>query len=61
MLLKGKSQKDMDAKRPEVEIGTQATVSAAVLRGANIVRVHDVANTVLTLKIIDAIKRAPDK
>ena len=38
------------------ELGTQAAVSAAVLNGAHIVRVHDVARTKETLKLIDAIK-----
>ncbi len=41
-----------------VEVGTQASVAAAVLKGAHIVRVHDVANTRITVKIIDAIKNA---
>lgn len=40
-----------------IEIGTQATVSASILGGAHIVRVHDVASTVATVKIIDALKR----
>ena len=40
-----------------IETGTQATVSAAVLGGAHIVRVHDVASTVFTVKILDALKR----
>jgi dihydropteroate synthase len=43
---------------PEVETGTQATVAAAVLRGAHLVRVHHVANTRMSLKIIDAIRNA---
>jgi dihydropteroate synthase len=38
------------------ELGTQAAVSAAVLNGAHIVRVHDVARTKETLKLIDAVK-----
>ncbi|MCP4353098.1 MAG: dihydropteroate synthase [Desulfobacterales bacterium] len=38
------------------EVGTQASVAAAALSGAHIVRVHNVANTCATLKIIDAIK-----
>lgn len=42
----------------EIEIGTQATVSASVIGGAHIVRVHDVASTVATVKILDAMKRA---
>jgi dihydropteroate synthase len=36
--------------------GTMATVAAAALRGASIVRVHDVRAAVETLKVIDAIK-----
>ena len=38
------------------EVGTQAAVSAAVLNGAHIVRVHDVERTRETLKLIDALK-----
>jgi dihydropteroate synthase len=41
-----------------VATGTQAAVAAAALRGAHMVRVHDVAQTVATLKIIDAVKTA---
>ncbi len=41
-----------------VETGSQASVAAAVLNGAHIVRVHDVADTRVTVKIIDAIKNA---
>ena len=41
-----------------VESGTQASVAAAILNGAHIVRVHDVANTRVTVKIIDAVKNA---
>ena len=36
--------------------GTMASVAAAALRGASIVRVHDVRAAVETVKIIDAIK-----
>ena len=36
--------------------GTMATVAAAVLSGASIVRVHDVRAAVETVKVIDAIK-----
>lgn len=49
---------DVTDNRHAIEIGTQATVSAAVLGGAHIVRVHDVASTVATVKILDAMKRA---
>jgi dihydropteroate synthase len=38
--------------------GTMASVAAAVLRGASIVRVHDVRAAVETVRIIDAIKAA---
>jgi dihydropteroate synthase len=57
-LLKDKSTKDISPELPCVETGTQAAIAAAVLRGAHIVRTHDVANTVSTIKIIDAIKNA---
>jgi dihydropteroate synthase len=40
------------------EVGTQAAVAAAVLHGAHIVRVHDVARTKETLQVADAIKDA---
>ena len=43
-----------------VESGTQATVAASVLNGAHIVRVHDVAATYATVKVIDAIKNIYD-
>jgi dihydropteroate synthase len=36
--------------------GTMASVAAAVLRGASIVRVHDVRAAVETVKVVDAIK-----
>lgn len=43
---------------PLIETGTQASVAAAIMNGAQIVRVHDVANTAATVKIVDAIKNA---
>lgn len=43
---------------PAVGNGTQAVVAACALQGAHIVRVHDVARTRQTLKIIDALKQA---
>ena len=43
---------------PLIETGTQASVAAAIMNGARIVRVHDVANTAATVKIVDAIKNA---
>jgi len=41
----------------ERETGTMATLAAAVMNGANIVRAHDVKKAVETVRIIDAIKR----
>jgi dihydropteroate synthase len=54
-ILKDKTVKDINPDLAEVEIGTQASVAAAVLNGAHMVRVHNVTNTRVTLKIIDAI------
>ncbi len=57
-LLKPVSDKDLDPLLPIVETGTQAAIAVAVLNGAHIVRVHNVANTRATVKIVDAVKRA---
>lgn len=54
-LLKPGDAKDIPADLPVVATGTQAAVAAAVLNGAHIVRVHDVAATVATVKVVDAI------
>ena len=43
---------------PIVETGSQAAAAAAILNGAHIVRVHNVANTVATAKILDALLNA---
>lgn len=56
--LKKEGETDMKPDSPVVETGTQAAVSASILRGAHIVRVHDVANTRITARIIDAVKHA---
>lgn len=42
----------------EIELGTQATVSASILGGAHIVRVHDVKSTATTVRITDNIATA---
>ena len=47
-----------DAPVDERLHGTMATVTAAVLRGAHIVRVHDVRAAVETVRVADALKRA---
>ncbi|MBU1053150.1 MAG: dihydropteroate synthase [Proteobacteria bacterium] len=56
-ILKNKTKNELKPQDPAVETGTQAAIAVAVLAGANIVRVHDVANTVSTVRIIDAIKK----
>ena len=57
-LVKGDQQPDLHPEHPLVETGTQASVTAAILAGAQIIRVHDVANTMATVKVIDAIRNA---
>jgi len=57
-ILFDKPARYIKADIPALETGTQAAVAAAVLHGANIVRVHDVAGTYKTIKIVDAIKNA---
>jgi dihydropteroate synthase len=57
-LLKDNTVEEINADSAMVESGTQASVAAAILNGAHIVRVHDVAHTRITVKIIDAIKNA---
>ncbi len=57
-ILKGDTGKDIDPALPQVETGTQAAVAASILHGAHIVRVHDVANTSTTIRIIDEIRNS---
>ncbi len=57
-LLKPDHLTDIDPQQPMVETGTQATVAVAAINGANIVRVHNVADTLATLKIVAAIQTA---
>jgi dihydropteroate synthase len=59
-LLKDEQNDDISPDLPIVETGTQAAVAAAVLCGAHIIRVHDVANTRATIRILDAIRSAQD-
>jgi dihydropteroate synthase len=54
-LVKPDGEKDIAPDQPAVETGTQAAVAAAVVNGAHLVRVHDVASTVATVKVVDAI------
>ena len=57
-LLKNNTGEEINADAAIVESGTQASVAAAILNGAHLVRVHNVANTLATVKITDAIKNA---
>jgi len=57
-ILKDRHDKDIRPDLPIVETGSQAAVAAAILNGAHIVRVHDVANTVATVKILDEMMNA---
>ena len=57
-LLKPDHLTDIDPQLPMVETGTQTTVAVAALNGADIVRVHNVADTLATLKIVAAIQAA---
>ena len=54
-ILSQPDQPELKPDHPDVEIGTQAAVAAAVMSGAHIVRVHDVSSTYKTIKMIDAI------
>ncbi len=57
-LLVPKNQTELPPDHPLVETGTQASVAAGIMAGAHIVRVHDVAGTRATVKIMDAIRNA---
>ena len=57
-ILKGDSDRDVTPDLPEVAGGTQAAVVAAVMGGAHIVRVHDVAATRATVTLADAVRQA---
>ena len=59
-ILKQTHEDDIRPDLPMVETGTQAAVAAAVLNGAHIIRVHDVANTVPTVKVLDKLLEADD-
>jgi dihydropteroate synthase len=57
-ILKEADGEDLRPGQAIVETGTQASLAAAVINGAHIVRVHDVANTRATVKILDALINA---
>ncbi len=55
-LLRRTDEPELSTDQPEVETGTQASVAAAILGGAHIVRVHNTANARSTARIIDTIR-----
>jgi dihydropteroate synthase len=57
-ILKTDGKPELAPSHPLVETGSQATLSVAIMKGAHIVRVHDVANTCATVKLTDALKQA---
>ena len=59
-LLKTADPKGLDPDPDNMEIGTQAIVAASILNGAHILRVHDVAHTLTTVNLMDAMKDIPD-
>ncbi len=52
------NETELSPSHPLVETGTQATLAVAIMKGAHIVRVHDVANTCATARLADALKQA---
>jgi dihydropteroate synthase len=56
--LKNGNETEIKPDNPVVETGTQAAIAASILKGAHIVRTHNVANTKITVKIIDAVKHS---
>ena len=56
-ILKTDAETEPSPSHPLVETGTQATLSMAIMKGAHIVRVHDVANTRATVRLMDALKK----
>ncbi len=52
--------KILDAPTDRRQEGTDAAVAVSVMKGAHIVRVHEVARTVGVVKICDAVKGAAD-
>jgi dihydropteroate synthase len=54
-IVKPPEMEDIDPLLPVVETGTQAAVAATVMKDVDFVRVHDVATTYATIKVIRAI------
>jgi len=60
-ILKDAHAEDLPPELPLVETGSQAAAAAAILNGAHIVRVHDVAGTAATAKILDAVANVRER
>ncbi|MDY6823957.1 MAG: dihydropteroate synthase [Thermodesulfobacteriota bacterium] len=58
-ILAGGGDDTIVADDPSVIAATQAAITASVLGGAHIIRVHDVAEACTTLALADAISNAP--
>jgi len=56
-ILKQPGEADIAPDRSDVEIGTQAAQAAAMMKGAHIVRTHNVANTRAAAAVIDALRQ----
>jgi dihydropteroate synthase len=59
-LLKNTDPEGIDPTAESMETGTQAIVAAGILNGAHILRVHDVARTRTTVRLMDAMKGISD-
>jgi dihydropteroate synthase len=59
-LLKNADPEGIDPTPESIETGTQAIVAAGILNGAHILRVHDVARTMTTVRLMDAMKGISD-
>ena len=59
-LLKTTDPEGLDPGSESIETGTQAIVAASILNGAHILRVHDVARTMTTVRRIDETKGISD-
>lgn len=57
-ILKGPDGATLSPDTPIVEMGTQTVVAISALNGADIIRVHNVANTRATLNLVNAIQTA---
>lgn len=55
-LLSSFPEGELSVDSPEIETGTQGIVAAAAIKGVHIIRVHNVAETLTTLRVVDSIR-----